>query len=337
MQRDLVDQVTDNEDLSAVVNRTNGYRFIAFNHSRAPMDDPAFRDALTAMINKEELTESLLPGGAFPVYAILPAGNEAWYNEEVAEELAEAGYAGLDNDTRRSIAISLLAGAGYSWPEGEAPGWYADTDDDPETPDEYSPKPVAGVSFAAAAGGVVGPDGDMIQPLELIHPDAGHDPLRAIAGGYVAGVAREIGIPVLAIPTDFRQIIDIVFEFDEETASYTSPFDMFILGFRSVGDPMFPTFHESFFGTGGDSNNTQYTSDEFDAVVEQFDNAPTVEAAYEAMWEMERLIARDKPHVPLFDPGILEFYNNNKVKFPFTDSLSGLQFDNGFPEVVTAP
>ncbi|HSM44405.1 MAG TPA: ABC transporter substrate-binding protein, partial [Acidimicrobiia bacterium] len=203
MQHGLIDQVSSSEDLTTVVNRTNGYRFLAFNHSRAPMDDPAFRDALTAMINKEFVTENLLPGAAFPLYVLLPERNEAWYNEEVAEELAEAGFAGLDDDTRRSIAISLLIGAGYTWPEGEAPGWYANTDDDPETPDEYSPEPVDGFSFTAAAGGIVSPAGEAIQPLELIHPNAGHDPLRAAFGGYVAGVAREIGIPVSSVPSDF--------------------------------------------------------------------------------------------------------------------------------------
>jgi hypothetical protein len=53
------------------------------------------------------------------------------------------------------------------------------------------------------------------------------------------------------------------------------------------------------------------------------------------MWEMERLIAQDKPHVPLFDTGILEFYNN-RVAYPFTETLSGLQFIQGSQSAVTA-
>jgi len=329
MQRGLRDQVADNEDLTAIVNPTNGYRFLAFNHDRAPMSDPAFRDALTAMINKEYVTENLLQGAAFPLYVLLPEGNEAWYNEEVAAELAAAGYEGLEDDERRATAIGLLTDAGYTWPEGQAPGWY-----DAEDPPNYSPEPAEGFTFAAAGGDIIGPDGEAIETLELIHPNAGYDPLRATFGGYIAGVAREIGIPISSIPTDFGKIIDIVFEFDEAEAVYTSPFDMFILGY-SLGNPTFPTFHDSFFGTGGDSNNTQYSSEEFDGFAEQFSNASSVEEAYEAMWEMERLIAQDKPHVPLFDTGILEFYNN-RIEFPFTETLSGLQFDEGFTDLVTA-
>ena len=101
MQRGFQDQVSENPDLTAVVNPTNGYRFLAFNHSRLPMGDPAFRDALTALINKEFVTENLLQGVAFPLYVILPEGNVAWYNAEVATELAEAGYAGLEDNERK--------------------------------------------------------------------------------------------------------------------------------------------------------------------------------------------------------------------------------------------
>jgi peptide/nickel transport system substrate-binding protein len=87
MQRGFQDQVAENTDLTAIVNPTNGFRFMAFNHSRAPMSDSAFRDALTALIDKEFVTEQLLQGVAFPLYVILPEGNTAWYNEEAANEL----------------------------------------------------------------------------------------------------------------------------------------------------------------------------------------------------------------------------------------------------------
>lgn len=327
MQRGLREQVEGNPDLEAVVNPTNGYRFLAFNHARAPMSDPAFRDALTAMINKEYVTESLLQGAAFPLYVLLPEGNEAWYNEEVATQLGEQGFAELDDDTRRATAIGLLTDAGYTWPEGAAPGWY-------DADGNYSAEPADGFSYSAATGDIIGPDGEAVQELELIHPNAGYDPLRATFGGYIAGVAREIGIPLSSLPTDFGQIIDIVFEFDDAEGVYTSPFDMFILGY-SLGDPTFPGFHGSFFSTSGDSNNTQYSNEEFDSLVEQFNAAQSVEEAYDIMWQLETLIARDKPHVPLFDTGILEFYNT-RIEFPFTDTLSGLQLQQGLPDVVTA-
>jgi peptide/nickel transport system substrate-binding protein len=311
MQRGFQDQVAENPDLTAIVNPTNGYRFLAFNHSRAPMDDPAFRDALTALIKKEFVTENLLQGVAFPLYVILPEGNIAWYNEEVATELAEQGYAGLDDLTRQQTAIDILTEAGYTWETA------------PTIEDE---------TFTAGSG-LIGPDGEAIGQLELIVPTASYDPLRATFGNYISGVAQAMGINLVAIPTDFNKIVNDVFALDEDNA-YTSPFDMFILGY-SLGNAAFPTFHCSFFCTGGDSNNTQYSNEDYDAAADAFDAAQTEEDAFAAMWEMERLIARDKPHVPLFDTGILEFYNN-RVAYPFTETLSGLQFLSGLQASVTA-
>ena len=312
MQRGFQDQVQENEDLTAIVNPTNGYRFMAFNHSRAPMSDSAFRDALTALIDKEFVTGNLLQGVAFPLYVILPEGNVAWYDEATAAELAEVGYAGLEQNERRQIAIDLLTDAGYTWETA------------PAIDDEGT--------FSAGAG-LIGPDGEAIPQLKLVTPTASYDPLRATFGNYISGVAQEMGIDLVAIPTDFNKIVADVFALDDDN-NYTSPFDMFILGY-SLGNAAFPTFHCSFFCTGGDSNNTQYSNEDYDAAAAEFDAAQTQEEAYAAMWEMERLIARDKPHVPLFDTGILEFYND-RVAYPFTDSLSGLQFIFGQQTSVTA-
>jgi len=305
MQRGFQDQVAENEELTAIVNPTNGFRFLAFNHSRAPMSDPAFRDALTALINKEFVTENLLQGVAFPLYVILPEGNVAWYNEEVAAELATQGYAGLEDNERRQIAIDLLTAADYTW--------------------ETAPAIDADGVFSAGVG-LIGPDGEPVPQLELVAPTASYDPLRATFSNYISGVAQEMGIPIVTIPTDFNKIVNDVFALDDEN-NYTSEFDMFILGY-SLGNAAFPTFHCSFFCTGGDSNNTQYSNADYDAFADAFDAAQTTEEAYDAMWEMERLIAQDKPHIPLFDTGILEFYHN-RVAYPFTETLSGLQFLSG--------
>jgi ABC-type transport system substrate-binding protein len=325
MQRGFQDQVAENEELTAIVNPTNGYRFMAFNHARAPMSDAAFRDALTVLIDKEFVTEQLLQGVAFPLYVILPEGNTKWYNADVAAELEEQGSAGLETDARRAEAISILKEAGYSW--DTQPGFAGE---DGEVQDE----PGEGLTFAGGQG-LIDPNGEPVPQLELVTPTASYDPLRATFGNYISGAAQEMGIPIVSIPTDFNKIVADVFATDpDDPTIYTSDFDMFILGY-SLGNAAFPTFHCSFFCTGGDSNNTQYSNEDYDAAADAFESAQTEEEAYEAMWEMERLIARDKPHVPLFDTGILEFYNN-RVTYPFEETLSGFQFLSGLPSSVQA-
>ena len=342
MQRGFQDQVAENPDLTAIVNPTNGFRFLAFNHARAPMSDEAFRDALAALINKEFVTENLLQGVAFPLYVILPEGNVKWYNEEIAGELATQGYAGMEDADRQAEAIRLLTEAGYTWES--TPGF-----DDPATADEVETAPEPGEGFTFVAGsGLMGPDGEAVPQLELVAPTASYDPLRATFSNYISGVAQAMGIPIVTIPTDFNKIVNDVFAteadpdedgvFDEDgdgvENEYLSDFDMFILGY-SLGNAAFPTFHGSFFKTGGGDNNTQYSSEAYDEQSAAFDAAQTEEEALEAMWEMERLIATDKPHIPLFDTGILEFYNN-RVEYPFTETLSGLQFLSGLQSSVAA-
>ncbi len=116
---------------------------------------------------------------------------------------------------------------------------------------------------------------------------------------------------------------------------------MFILGW-SLGDPAFPDFHKAFFYgpndslLNGGSNRGGYHSDEFDALAEQFDAAQNEEEAYEIIWQMEEILARDKPYVLLFDTGILEFYRQETVAYPFTQTLSGIQFLSGMQELVAA-
>jgi peptide/nickel transport system substrate-binding protein len=325
MQQGFREQVEANPDLTAVVNPTNGYRFLAFNHTRAPMSDPAFRDALTLLINKEFVTEQLLQGVAFPLYVLLPEGNTSWYNEEVAAEIGAANGQGMDDDTRRAEAIRILTEAGYSWEQ--QPGW-ADGDGN------ISSEPGEGLSFTPGSG-LIGPDGEPIPQLELIHPTASYDPLRATFGSYIAGVAQELGIPVVSVPTDFNKIINDHYTPDSE-GNYPLDYDMHILGY-SLGNAAFPTFHGEFFGTGAGANNMGYSNPELDELATQFNAVQSVEEAYDILWEMERIIATDKPHVPLFDTGILEFYSN-EVQFPFTETLSGLQFlqSSGFlPALVT--
>lgn len=313
MQQGLREQVEQNTDLTAIVNPTNGYRFLAFNHSRAPMDDAAFRDALAMLINKEFVTQQLLQGVAFPLYVLLPEGNTAWYNEEVANEIGAANGEGMEDDARRAEAIRILTEGGYGW-ETE-PGW-VDADGN------VSPEPAEGASFRAGVG-ITDPDGNPIEQLELVHPTASYDPLRATFGGYIAGVAQEMGIPVVSVPTDFNKIITDHYTPDSE-GNYPLEYDMHILGY-SLGNAAFPTFHEAFFTTGAGSNNMGYSNPELDELADQMASTLSVDEAYEILWQMERIIAEDKPHLPLFDTGILEFYNNT-VEFPFTETLSGLQF-----------
>ncbi len=118
-------------------------------------------------------------------------------------------------------------------------------------------------------------------------------------------------------------------------------FDMYMLGW-SLGDPALPTYHEAFFAGKNDTlvndgnNNMGFNDPEFNALVEEFNAAKTHQEAYDIMWQMEEILFTKKPYILLFDTGIIEAYRSASIEYPFTTTLSGLQFGNGFPGLVAA-
>jgi peptide/nickel transport system substrate-binding protein len=310
MQRGLLNQVEGDESLQAVVNPTNGFRYLAFNLRKEPMSIPQFRDALALMIDKEFMANNVLQGVAFPLYASVPEGNTKWYNEEVANEIASE-YEGKPADERMAEAVALLQEAGFAW--------------------EQEPTvDVAGTGLTL--------NGAAVPALEIMAPGPAYDPLRATYSIWIETWLNQLGFDANANPTDFNAIVNAVFVPNDEGIL---DYDMYILGW-SLGNPAFPTYHESFWSARNDTlvndgnNNTGFNNPEYEALIDQLNATQDEAAAYDIMWELERILAVEKPYILLFDTGILEFYRIDNVNYPFEQSLSGLQFLSGMQGVVSA-
>ena len=338
LQRGLLDQITGDDDLTSIVNATNGFRYLAFNTRRDPMARQGFRDALAFMIDKEYVTGSVLQNVAFPLYATVPEGNVTWYNAELAdawqasivdlaldtrwdgEPFADAdgvAYTATGTEARVHAAVMALMADGFSWPAGQEPG-FADN--------------------AVVPGKGIMLDGEPVQPLTILSPGPGYDPLRATYSLFIAQAAKDLGFDATAYPTDFNVLVNAVFVPDDEGEL---DFDMFLLGW-SLGDPALPTYHESFWAGKNDTlvndgnNNTGFNDPDFNALVEEFNAAQTFADAYDIMWQMETILFEKKPYILLFDTGIIEAYRSASIAYPFTTTLSGLQFGNGFSGLVAA-
>jgi peptide/nickel transport system substrate-binding protein len=305
MQRGLQSQVIDDPNLEAVVNATNGYRYLAFNMRKEPMNDPAFRRAMATIIDKEFMANQVLQGVAFPLYGHLPEGNTVFYDEAISDEIA-APYQGKDEATRIAEAVQLLKDAGFTW--SREPAW-----------DEE-------LGSAVVGRGMRMPNGQPVPNLELLAPAATYDPLRATYSVWIEQFGNTLGIPITANPTDFNTIVDQVFPSGEGTVP---DYDMYILGWSLS---VFPDHYEAFFHSRNHteknqgSNNTGYANEEFDAKADQLLAATTEEEAKTLIWEMERMLDQDLPYIVLFDTGILEFFRKESVTYPITESLSGLQY-----------
>ena len=348
LQRGLLDQITGDENLTPVLNATNGFRYLAFNMRKDPMAREGFRDALELMIDKEYITGSVLQGVAYPLYNTLPEGNATWFNAERAEGYAasinaleletrydgtpfavdeaetpddpsdDVPYTATGTEARLHAAVMALMADGFSWPEGQAP----DFRDNAIVP----------------GNGILLDGAPMTEELTILAPGPGYDPLRATFSLFVAQALKDLGFNATAYPTDFNVLVNSVFVPTEEG---TLDFDMYMLGW-SLGSPALPTYHESFFAGKNDTlvndgnNNMGFNDPDFNALVEQFNRAQTFEEAYDILWQMEDVLFDLKPYIVLFDTGIIEAYRSASITYPFTETLSGLQFGNGMSALVMA-
>jgi peptide/nickel transport system substrate-binding protein len=339
LQRGLLDQITGDPNLTPIVNATNGFRYLAFNLRKDPMAREGFRHAVEFMLDKEYITGSVLQGVAFPLYTTVPEGNTNWYNAEIAGAFRDS-IVNLEQDTRwdgepfvdedgntyvatgmearvHAAAKALLAD-GFSWPEGQGP--------------DYASNAIV------PATGIMLDGVPVSDELVILSPGPGYDPLRATFSLFIAQALQDLGFNAKAYPTDFNVLVNAVFVPTEEG---TLDFDMFLLGW-SLGDPALPTYHESFWAGKNDTlvndgnNNTGFNDPDFNAYVEEFNAAQTFEEAYDIMTELETILFEKKPYVILFDTGIIEAYRSAAIMYPFTETLSGLQFGNGFPGLVMA-
>lgn len=103
----LVDAAEEDGDLEVVSTVTIGFNYIAFNNRRPPFDDPAFRRALSAAVDRRLIVNAAYKGFAVPSNSVVSPALEFWHDpatdtslpagiEAAQQILEEAGYTMLD-------------------------------------------------------------------------------------------------------------------------------------------------------------------------------------------------------------------------------------------------
>jgi len=304
--RGEADQLARVQNVKVISNTTNGFRYFAFNLRRYPMSIKEFRKAIAALIDREFLCNRVLGGQAFPQYGVVPVGNAFWANPKVAE--LSPGY-GKSMGERYQLAIDLLKQAGFKW--------------------VVEPK-VEGNAVVRQGRGLIAPNGQRIEQIEMLAPGTGYDPMRATMALYIERWANEIGIPIKANLVDFNYIVQRVW--DEPFN-----FDIYMLGW-SLGyypDHIADFFHSKRAGVG-DFNTPGYNNPEFDKLADEFLAAADIETARKLAFKLQEILAEDLPYVVLFDSPIIEAYRTDQIIFPYEQTLSGLQYVSGVPTLVKA-
>jgi peptide/nickel transport system substrate-binding protein len=110
---------------------------------------------------------------------------------------------------------------------------------------------------------------------------------------------------------------------------------MWILGWNLA---LFPNWLDSFFhtrnGEPGGLNFGGYSNAEFDVLATQLLNETDLISAQSLVYEMQAFLAEDLPYVTLFSSTISDTYRPSRVKFPYTDTLDGIQGSSGFQRRV---
>jgi ABC-type transport system substrate-binding protein len=295
-------QLTQAPDVSYAVNPANMFRFLGYNFLTKPLDDSAVRQAIDCMIDRDFLTQSLLQGAALTAYTAVPKEITFWSNADVRPFCD-----GMSAEERLNWAVNHLKEAGYTW--DVEPTWNPDRGGSVEW-----------------GQGLKMPDGTAVQPLRLIAPSPGYDPLRATTGVFVEQWANQLGLPVKAELINFKTIT-------AETLGGGGNYDMVISGW-TLGDT-FPDHLCAFFESDAQPFNFLYFANaEFDTLCDQFWAATTTEEAQPIVRQLQTILANDVPYTILFTTPVADAYRKDTVKYPTTELLNGLYGQNGMQTFV---
>ena len=303
LQKGLQEQLEGEAGLATVENPSNGVRYMGFNLRRPPMDSKAFRQAVATLIDKEFISGTVLQGVAIPIYSMVPEGNASWYNPDVPL----IGQ-GLSRKDRIDQAVALLKGAGFTW--------------------EVEPLVSEDGRFVEVKGkGLKMPSGDDVPELEILSPSAGYDPLRSTFAIWIERWLNDVGIPARANLTGFNVIVENVF--NQQT------FDMWLLGWSLT---LYPDYLEAFFDSSHSElegfNAGGYANLEFDKLAQELLLESDLDAARQKVFAMQEFLADELPYVVLYTTPIVETYRSDRLEFPYTETLDGLQNLQGSPTTV---
>ncbi len=299
LARGLQEQAESGEGIVTYTNQDNGLFYLAFNMRKEPYGRPEFTQAVDIIIDKEFVAGTVLQGTVDPTYSVVPPGNAFWYNDEI-----ETPYVGLTRAERVDLAVQTLKDAGWSWTSD--PVWDEDLQD------------------VVPGEGLLMPNGEPMPETTILGPGPAYDPQRAVFNQWISEWMRELGMPVTSELTGFNTILNPVF--------VDADFDMYILGWSLT---IYPDYLVDFFhskndtATTGNFNTPGLNDPDYDAAGDAFLAETDITRAQEKAHELQAILADRRPYIPLFVRQSIDLIRNN-VLLPYTDSLGGIEFVQGF-------
>ncbi len=259
-----------------------GYRYMGFNLRKPPMSDLAFRHAVAFLVDKDFVIQRILHDQGCRLDTLIQPDNVQYC-------LRNPPKYGQDVSWKERVekAKSILKEAGYSWEVepvgGNFPG-----------------------QFAVQGKGLRLPGEQPVGPLNLLTPPADYDAQRAQTGNLIQQWLRDFGVPVQWRPMAFAALTKKV-ESDRD-------FDMFVSGWGALGQD--PDYLRSFFHSkadvAGGKNFCGYRNPEFDRLADLQAETMDLEKRRELVMQLQQLLMRDLPYIPLYVPMNLEAVRTDK-------------------------
>jgi len=92
-------------------------------------------------------------------------------------------------------------------------------------------------------------------------------------------------------------------------------------------------FHSEQAEPGG-FNAVGYNNPDFDKLADDFVKESDMEKARQKAFKLQEILADELPYIVLFDTPIIEAYRSDRVQYPYTKVLSGLQYVGALTSTV---
>ena len=231
-----------------------GYDYLGFNLERKPYGDPAFREAISDLVDRQKMIQHLLEGHGMPVITVVPPQNTFWCNRRIQDDSA-----GLNPHERVLRARSNLQAAGYRW----------------------------------EAGKLLLPDGTPMGPMQILTTGSGGASYRMKVAMALKKALFKLGVTVHLVTMDLNELLAELRRGD---------FDAYLIGWASLrNDPGYlRTFFHSSEARAGGKNYPRFCSPAFDRLADAASQEPDREKRRQIVYEMQALLARERPVIPLF-------------------------------------
>jgi ABC-type transport system substrate-binding protein len=253
--------------------------FMGFNLRKPPFSDLGLRQAAAALIDRDFILSRILQGYGSKMFSVIPSENVYWSCTDV-DHYCE----GLPRDQRIKRATDILSKAGYT---REVP-------------------PVDGAGKVVKGEGIRLPDGTPMKQFTILTPPADYDPHRAMSGLIIQEWFRDLGMPVYSRPMSFSSLLQQI--------KQRHDFDSFILGYGKL--PTDPDYITSMFHSRNDKprgwNMSGYRNADFDRMADLSKKILDPAQRRQLIWEMQLLISKDLPYIPLYKPALVEAIRDDR-------------------------